>query len=131
MGHKSVVELLHAGGVLAEQAAAGYIEAVSSSAEVAGIRAYLPVNSYGKIHVVEFFFYFAGIEIISVYRNQHHPGSFHGITHHNEFAKHIRLSVFTGVYGVNINTVVILARGQGVNDEENSLVDIQNHEFKE
>src|SRR5450756_697617 len=98
MGHKSVVELLHAGGVLTEQAAAGYIEAVSRSAEVAVIRAYLPVNCYGKINVVEFFFYFGGIEVISVYRNQHHPGSFHGITHHSGCAQYIRLAGFLGGY---------------------------------
>jgi len=67
MLNESVVELLPAGGVLAEQAAAGYIEAVNRSVEVAIIRNYLPVNSYGKIHVVEFFFYFFLIEIGSAY----------------------------------------------------------------
>ena len=58
MLNESVVELLHARGILAEQTAASYIEAVGRSAEVAGIRAYLPVNLYGKINMVEFFFYF-------------------------------------------------------------------------
>lgn len=63
MLNESVVELLHAGGVLAEQAAAGYIEAVGRSAEIAVILCYLPVNWYGKINMVEFFFDFFLIEI--------------------------------------------------------------------
>ena len=74
MLNEIVVELLHAGGVLTEQAAAGYIEAVGRSDEVAGIRAYLPVNSYRKINMVEFLFDFFLIEIvpIAIYGYQKH-----------------------------------------------------------
>src|SRR5450759_4969584 len=71
MDNKIVVKLFHAGGVLAEQSAADNIETVGRSAEVTVIFTHLPVNSYRNVYFVELFFYFAGIEVISVYRNQH------------------------------------------------------------